>query len=613
MKSYLFLFLMMTSFCIMAQNGTVSELQLAKDSLNSNPNFTYNSLSKLLKRSDLEASLRVDIHERMANYFSMTGVTDSAIYYAEKALFKVRNEKQQVAINRILGSVYARSGRKEEALPILLESLAISERNQDTDMICKLKRDLGNLYFYKDEFDKALQYYEESAKIALDKNSQALIKNNIGNVYVRKGKLVIAERYYHEILGLVKVIENPNLVLNVHSNIGAIALERKRYDEAAKAFKNARDIAQKYNLHALLTLTSYNLGLVLNAKGDGELAMATFQDALQNAKNSENLEHQKLVYDGMIQACDSLGDYRNKSQVLESYHAIVDSINKLEFDKEIKQLEIEYETTQKEKEIERQKSVKIWLIIGTSALLIPIAILMFMYYQKHKTQISLNKSQKEVNDQKVSAIIRDHERELIHKAIEIQNNERQRIGQQLHDVVGGNLSLIKLKLSQLKSKNSDILTMQQQLTETLEQVRDLSHDLISKKIRTSTFIAVIKNYTEQSGKASNKKVNLFAHPEKELDSIKHDYQVTLFKIIQELMNNSIKHSNAHKIEIHLNMHQKNINLIFEDDGIGFQPKSLKNGIGLQNIKNRVHKLSGTLEIDSGKGKGTIINLNFKLL
>lgn len=249
---------------------------------------------------------------------------------------------------------------------------------------------------------------------------------------------------------------------------------------------------------------------------------------------------------------------------------------------------------------------------GAFSVLILLLLLVLVYCQKHKTAIFFNRDQKNVSDQKVSAIIRDHKLDLNNKSIAIQNKEIARIGQQLHDVIGGNLSFIKLKLSQSDPTEKTLTIMQEQLAETLEHVRGLSNDLISKKYHASAFIEVIRYQMNQAALAHNITIVLYAYPEEELNMIKQEFQVTLFKIIQELLTYSIKYSQAQNIEIHLNKHEDVINLIFEDNGIDFQTKYLKKRMIFQNIKKWVNMLSGAMDFDNRDSKGVIVNINFKL-
>ena len=103
-------------------------------------------------------------------------------------------------------------------------------------------------------------------------------------------------------------------------------------------------------------------------------------------------------------------------------------------------------------------------------------------------------------------------------------------------------------------------------------------------------------------------VGFHPHPEKEINGLNEKVQMELFKIIQELMTNTIKHAEASKVDIHLSLIEDELSLLFEDDGKGFSSSEVSDGIGFSNLKNRVTELSGALNIDSAKNRGTVISI-----
>jgi signal transduction histidine kinase len=112
--------------------------------------------------------------------------------------------------------------------------------------------------------------------------------------------------------------------------------------------------------------------------------------------------------------------------------------------------------------------------------------------------------------------------------------------------------------------------------------------------------------------ASELEVGLYPHPETEINSIDEKYQMEIYKIIKELMTNTLKHAEATNVDIHLSIIEHELSLLFEDNGIGFDQSISQEGIGFENIKNRVNELSGTVHIDSVPKRGTVISIEIPI-
>lgn len=151
------------------------------------------------------------------------------------------------------------------------------------------------------------------------------------------------------------------------------------------------------------------------------------------------------------------------------------------------------------------------------------------------------------------------------------------------------------------------------MDETYQQVRNLSHTLIPKKFSQNKFCEVLESYLNNISAASNLKILFLTYPKKEINEMNENIQIETFKIIQELLTNTIKHAKATQIEIQLNLIENDLNLLFEDNGIGFNTSNYSKGIGFINLEARIQKLNGIFLIDSKPKRGTIINIEVSVL
>lgn len=265
-------------------------------------------------------------------------------------------------------------------------------------------------------------------------------------------------------------------------------------------------------------------------------------------------------------------------------------------------------------EINQQKKIRWFTIIAFLVLLVPIIGLLFQYYKRFKVQHLLNIKQVEITSQKIDGILKDQELELIKASISGQDKERQRISQELHDSIGGNLAAIKLQVNHLNASNfTNIQKISLQLDETYQQVRSISHTLLPKKFSQNKFLEVLESYLKNISDASKIKISFIPYPKKEINELDEDIQIETFKIIQELLTNTIKHAKASEVEIQLNCIENIVNLLFEDNGVGFDAAKSEKGIGFINLENRIKKLNGSFVIDSKLKRGTIANIEIPVL
>ncbi len=200
----------------------------------------------------------------------------------------------------------------------------------------------------------------------------------------------------------------------------------------------------------------------------------------------------------------------------------------------------------------------------------------------------------------------EHQKEVIMSLVKGQEEERNRAGRELHDLIGTNMAIIKQKIDK---KNKELYRI---VSQTIESVRNLSHGLVTPIVKDEEFIDELKElcYLFTSDYLE---VNCYFHKWPKIKNA----EITnhLYRISQELLQNAVKHSKAKNVYLQFIGENNNLSLIYEDDGIGFDYTQTKhNGLGLNNVENRVTLLNGSLQIDtSEKGKGTTIVIEVQLV
>ena len=360
------------------------------------------------------------------------------------------------------------------------------------------------------------------------------------------------------------------------------------------------------------------MGDLLIARKDYDNAKALLSLVYANALQWNDLKAQLKVLNSLRNLHAVTGDYKNAYALMTQYLGISQEVLNKQNKKEINELEIKYQTAQKEKEIlnkenelNHQKTVKYSLLIGFLVILLPIIGLLYMYYQKLQAQSKLNATMEEMNRQKIAALLKDKELELLKASVNGQEKERQRIAGELHDSIGGNLAAIKLQLSNQTAGNR-LDGLIRQVDDTYRQVRDLSHDLVPLKFSNTGFTELISGYIRQFNMPGNAVITFHAFPGEEIERIGTSLKAEMYKIIQELITNAQKHSQASKVEIQLTRLDGTLKLLFEDNGQGFSVETVKYGIGFQNIRERLKLFDGVFSIDSFPSKGTVIDIEIPL-
>ena len=204
------------------------------------------------------------------------------------------------------------------------------------------------------------------------------------------------------------------------------------------------------------------------------------------------------------------------------------------------------------------------------------------------------------------------QREIIDAITETQLAERKRISQDLHDSVGGLLALAKSKLQSISDQSENSMTEVEDAVEVLastsDQVRKISHNLMPSELVKFGLVSAIEAYVEEL-----KQTDLDAdfYPNDTSISIDEIKELHLYRILQEIVQNALKHAKATTLSIYLNHHGKYLSLMVEDNGVGMA-KDATPGLGLKTITSRTNLMNGTVTFDTAEGKGTTITIKIPL-
>lgn len=286
-------------------------------------------------------------------------------------------------------------------------------------------------------------------------------------------------------------------------------------------------------------------------------------------------------------------------------------------DVSIAEINTKYETEKKESENlllkaenERVERNNRTYIVGALSLLILVGSITLLLQKNANKKRLLVEKEKEIESQKVATLLKEKELANIDAMLAGQEKERLKVAEELHDDLGSMMATIKLYIESFK-KNQQINSIdkaQSMLNKAYEKIRNISHMKNSGVYSKDGLLLAIRKMTADIMSASHLKIEVLDFGME--GRLSNSIELNLFRAVQELLANIIKHADAKKIVIQFTQHNDSINLMIEDDGVGFDV-SMRNtldqrGLGLNNIERRIELLDGSFIIESILGKGTSV-------
>jgi two-component system, NarL family, sensor kinase len=503
------------------------------------------------------------------------------------------------------------------AMKIVTKGLASAEAHKDQELIFRYNNLIGVIYFRQENFDDALKYYLQSLRRAesLNNDTQRVFVNlGLADVYIAQRDSVKAFSCLFRSLD----ISRKTFDIPTHLYRHKIPYTLYRVGYAYKIFGNNTE-GLKYTLDALaythkvscdkFDIANYYLqaGDIYRILNDYPNAKENLYKGLSIAEEIGHKEDTRDAYGFLSEIFSAEKKFDSAFLFLGLYINLKDSIVNEATQKSIVEIQGQYNVAKKDKEIVRQQQFRN-ILIGSFVFLLLTLVFLYNRYQLRQK----NKYQKELNRQ---------QNELFNAIAAAQDQERKRIAQDIHDSLGSILSAAKLKLSALKESQSllsneqteNYLTTLQLLDEASAELRSISHNIMPATLSKLGLIAALKNLSNTISSHSGLQINFTSHDF--MERIPEQTEMSIYRIVLELINNIVKHAQADKVTVQLIKYPDYINLSVEDNGRGFDYRNAlqeKKGIGLGNILSRVDYLRGKMNVDSVPGRGTTVIIDVPL-
>lgn len=612
------------AFILLFVNSTEAQNTLEKELLNAY--LSKDSSDVLFKEAYNKLNSKADTASYLYfKFFKKNALNegDSAVFYSKKVIPLFHQLDTIERLRKIHERLYylnLSNGDYENALKEILTALELSKKLQDTSLISLHYSDLAVLHHDFNFFHKGIQYGKKGFEImnkAKKKEYKYLIfaNNAIAINFDDWNKPDSALFYHYKNLDYLKNVKDTMRFDFIFNNIANTNLKQKKYKKA-KEFLN-RSLAinlitkRDYNLASNYT----NLATIAYNENKNSDAEKYFIKATYHANKSNSIEKIRDVLEQESLFYKKNKNYKLALEKQDAFYTLKDSIFNSERSSEFAKLEVKYETLQKEKEIAIQKQElldqelvlknrNLYIILISASLLIILIISIGVYKRQ---QLKKQQLLKEIDLKDALAKIKTQNK---------LQEQRLEISRDLHDNIGSQLTFIISSIDNLKYVSKDIndklkdkLSSISSFTfETIHQLRDTIWAMNKNQISFDEFQSRTMSYIE---KVKTVKPELYFDVNTSISSEIIFSSVTgmnLFRVIQETINNAIKHADAKKVAITFKEKNDIIIMSVKDDGKGFDKENFIAGNGLSNIENRISSIGGKVFINSELGKGTIIDI-----
>ena len=497
-------------------------------------------------------------------------------------------------INSFIAKIYRKSRDHKKAIASYKKSLNLLNGFVLEDdgivftqqkYLAKTLLDIGTQFQLLEKYDSAFFYYKKLEDIVSYEDeildNKALSYSNLSGIYQ-------SDTTYTN--HLEKAIDYANKAISIHKKRGNRINQAYAINNLANVYLLNKDFEQSKKI--------YFEGIKLIKRDTSTRAI----------RIKENL------YFNMAWAMRNLKEYHAYDTLFTAVN-LSDELRDLETQEMLERVTGEYnvDVVRREGEFEKKKAQSLTLLISISFFAIILLLAFFLnQYKLRQRNLSLQLSKQELaQQQKLEKVRTESQIRILNATLDGKETERKQIAETLHDSVSALLSSANLHLQACKKLFKgpipvEVEKSQNIIHEASHKIRNLSHTLVSSVLLKFGLAYAIKDMAE---KYSNSQLEIVFQT-KNIQRYDQDFEIKLHNIIQELINNAIKHSEATIAEINLVEKDKKLLLSINDNGKGFDTLKMshKDGLGINQIDARIHMMSGKFIIDSQKGKGTKISI-----
>jgi two-component system NarL family sensor kinase len=615
LKTFLYLFVGLFCSFLSAQNDTISIQKLMDNAYSFEQNKPEKALQLYKKTHQLSLKFNYDdgVYKSLLYsgiVYSSIGKYDSAIHFYKKTINYCNKEKNQIGVAKgyaNMANAYQFKGDYAKAGKCYLNSIKLFEKTKDSAIISQSYQNLSALYdnINNEELEllylkKAIQYSDKTKKEQL-----GLLYGDVGLTLLNQNKTKEAYIYFKKTEALSNTDKSERLLFFTKKNFGEYYKKKTDYLKAINYYKAALNLSESQK-------DAFQKADLLNNLSDLYLEEKNFNKSLDYsfltldlAKEINAKEFAFRSQKRISRIYNELGNPAKAYKYLLLSSSLKDTLLNENQSKEIFLLQTQFETEKKDKSIaeqqvklkkqeldliKSQKEKQLYFIVSLGLIIISLGIWYF-FRQRQK-----------IKDKEIIALQQQQEIAKLEALIDGEEKERKRIAQELHDGLNGDLSAIKYRLSTLEESGLSAIDTENltkvinMIDDSCAQVRSISHNLMPSSILDFGLIETVKEYCVKINNSDNFKIDFQFFGS--YIALSKKSETIIYRIIQELVTNILKHSKATEAMIQFNYRTDELFITVEDNGIGFDKNAISAGIGHKNVQTRIDFLNAQLDVDS---------------
>jgi two-component system, NarL family, sensor kinase len=557
-------------------------------------------------------------YRHYAYVYSYQSKFDSSIYVNRMVMEIARQQNDSFSIGAAyfnIGVAHRFKQDLDSALEYTLEAARLLDGRGYGPIESTLNDGLQSLYMSMTQYDKAIQYGEKSVALARKYNNMedlATSLNNLGLSYVEVDRAADAKRVYSEGLDVARKTGYRQVEAMLLNNLCDILLREGKFDEAgANAFR-AIEINKQSPDPGTLMNTNTILANYYLSKQDYANAERLANEVLASAQSQSLDDGIANAYNVLARIAFAQREFAKGIQYQFREHKVSEAI----YNESVKQREaswrIRYETEKKDGQILLQqqqlfrKETWNYILAGSIVTILIIALLSYRNYRNRQ----------KLQQRRIAELETEKQLAATEAVLKGEEQERTRLAKDLHDGLGGMLSGIKYTLNDMKGnlimtpENAQAFERSMDMLDSsIREMRRVAHNMMPEALVKFGLDTAVRDFCNDISKSGALQVQ-YQSIGLEKANIDQTKSVTIYRIVQELLNNTMKHASARTALVQLTYNDSQIAVTVEDDGKGFDTSLLKQskGIGWSNIQNRVDFLKGSWDVNSQPGKGTSVHI-----
>ena len=552
--------------------------------------YLYNDVEKLLLYAQKGLALAETgknksyiskFYDHIGRVYYFKKQFDLAHDYYSKGLKIAIEEKDlpQEAVTYLnLGSLYAMQRNYAAGLEYFLKALSYfetkDEKTKDDKKNCRnILYNISIIHNWLNNKERAIYYLEQAKEYADSMEDLMPIYYGLGNAYTGQPEKRL--EYYQKAYEITLANGNKAFEAGCLENLSSVYKNMGDYDKAIEYSERLLELSKETGDNYALIGAYYTLSDVYRLQEkwkESEVAAGMAWEI-----DSADIDYANVILANLIIANINLSNKEKATALFSKFHEIVreERQNEDKLQESLAEMEVKYETEKKDMQIaslEKERQLYLWL--GIAGVLLAVALgLVFWQYSWN-----MRKKRQIIASEAIS------EGEL---------GERMRIAEDLHDRLGGSLSAVKMGLNNAES----LQNISDKIDTCMSELRDIMNNIIPRSLRQYGMKGALEDLCTQY---DNLQFHFFGDDMR----IKHNLEYTVYCCARELVNNAQKHAGASTVNLQLVQSRKHVSLTVQDDGCGFDERTVVKGDGLQNIRNRIASCRGKIDIVSAPGKGT---------